>query len=308
MTSYLLIFENYLQNEEGLSPQTIRKYSLDVRIFLKWLAKDGEVSEIDLQKIHVTEFRAFFAEKSFKPARHHRVLASLRKFWRFMTEVQNTNLDRGLFELKKPKISYRNPEYLEVAEVAQLLEVAYAQKNPQKALRDWAILAFLYGTGCRISEALNLTLTKIRYDRGLPVAVSVIGKADKERLIVLSSTAQRSLTQWLNVRKVQGHPTSPYVFSHLRGKKFGQPYSARMVELTMKTLGLQIGLPDAKCTPHKLRHAHATALLEAGRSIEEIKEILGHVSIATTQIYAHVNQQRLAHAMTALPDVLDVQL
>ena len=145
------------------------------------------------EDVGAQHIRAFMAKHAPKPARTHRMLASWRKFWKFMTEVQKVQgMQPGPSELKRPKMGVRLPKFLTVPDVARLLDVAHQQASPRRALRDWAILAFLYGTGARISEAVNLTFDKIDYSDGLPVAIRVIGKGNKERQVNLSSTAQRS--------------------------------------------------------------------------------------------------------------------
>ena len=305
-------FTHYLTQEEGLSPASAHKYKLDVLMLRRWLDERHQQAvrpglPPQWEDVTAADLREFMAAHKPAPARSHRIIASWRKFWAFLRDVQRVpGLQQGPHELKRPKLPARLPKYLTTPDVARLLDVAYQQRNPRKASRDWAILAFLYGTGTRISEAVNLTFNKITYTEGLPSSVNVVGKGNKERNIILSSTAQRALLQWLRIRKSEGHATSPYVFSNLDGKNAGKPFPVRTIEAMIKRHGLDAGLNPDNCTPHKLRHAHATALLEAGRGIEEVKEVLGHASIATTQIYTHVSRKRLEDVAAALPDVLDV--
>ena len=202
---------------------------------------------------------------------------------------------------KNAKLSVRSPKALTTAEVSRLLVAAREQPNDAKGLRDWA---FVYGTGCRVSEALHLTFDAIEYDSDkLPLSIRIVGKGNKERQVYLSSTAQRALVQWLKLRRTQGQNGSVFVFGHLKGANDGQPFPVRTVEAAMHRAGARAGLPAERCTPHKLWHAHATALMDAGRRIEEVQEVLGHASIATTRIYAKVNRSRLAATATSLPDV-----
>ncbi|WP_245392537.1 tyrosine-type recombinase/integrase [Meiothermus taiwanensis] len=130
------------------------------------------------------------------------------------------------------------------------------------------------------------------YQDGIPHAVRVLGKGNKERVVVLSPTAQRALFQWLKHRNLEGHPTSPHLWSHTSGARKGQPFPARTVQAMLKRVAKRAGLKEwARLTPHKLRHSYASALMEAGRGIDEVKELLGHASIATTQIYVHVSRK-----------------
>jgi len=131
------------------------------------------------------------------------------------------------------------------------------------------------------------------------------GGEDKERVVVLSPTAQRALHQWLKHRNLEGSPASPYVWSHTSGPCQGEPFSPRSVLLMLKRVARRAGLENwERLTPHKLRHSYASALVEAGRSLAEVRELLGHSSIATTQVYVHISRRRLEEAARALPDVL----
>jgi len=298
-------FESYLTAEEGLSPSTARQYRLDVLSLAHWLElKRPDVQ--DWQAVATRELRGYMHDHPLAPARFRRVVSSWKKFWTYLVEVEHLPMQRGPAELKTPKLPTRLPKYLTTDEVTQLLTAAKKQEHEGKALRDWAVLAFLYGSGCRVSEALSLTFDDVEYDAdNLPVSVRVVGKGNKQRQVILSPTAQRALTQWLKVRRTRGDPVSPYAFSHLSGQNAGKPFPVRTVQEAMHRAGARAGLRPERCSPHKLRHSHATALLNAGRGLDEIQEVLGHASIATTRIYSHVSKRRLAATAASLPDVLD---
>ncbi|MFC5849624.1 tyrosine-type recombinase/integrase [Deinococcus petrolearius] len=304
LLSPIAAFESYLTQEEGLSPATARQYRHDCLSLAAWLGQARPTLE-QWTHVAVRDLRAYMQHHKPAPARARRLVSAWKKLWGYLSHVEGLPMQPGPAELKSPKLPTRLPQALMPTEVSRLLTAAREQLNEDKGFRDWAILAFLYGTACRVSEALHLTFGNIQFDSdNLPVSVRIVGKGDKERLVFLSSTAQRALHQWLKVRRAQGHGTSPYVFSHLSGQNAGKPFPVRTVEAAMHRAGVRAGLPRAKCTPHKLRHAHATALMDAGRRIEEVQEVLGHASIATTRIYAQVNRSRLAATAASLPDVL----
>jgi integrase/recombinase XerD len=298
-------FRRYLEMEEGRSPRTAQEYLRDIALFLRWFreryGRPPRFEEVGSQQV-----RAFLAGREVGPQRSGRLLASLRKFFRYLVEVEGLPILQDPTQgVKRPKLPRRLPVYLTPPEVARLLEAAYKNRSPRVGLRDWALLAFLYGTGLRISEALALTYGDLTYQDGIPHAIRVKGKGDRERVVVLSPTAQRALHQWLKHRNLEGHPTSPYIWSHTSGPRRGEPFSVRAVEAMVKRVARRAGLKDwARITPHKLRHSYASALVEAGRGIDEVKELLGHSSIATTQVYVHVSRKRLEEAARALPDVL----
>ena len=306
LTAAVTSFEPYLSREEGLSPATARQYGYDVAALATWLTAERPSVQA-WERVGVRELRAYLQTHQAAPARTRRMISAWKKLWRYLADVEQLEMQSGPTEIKSPKLPARLPKALTTAEVSRLLVAAKTQSAPDKALRDWTLLAFLYGTGCRISEVLHLTFEAVEFDVDqVPVAIRVIGKGDKERQVYLSPTAQRALQGWLRVRRKPGAPAAgPYVFTPLKGAGAGQPFSIRTIEQATRRAGARAGLRPDQSTPHKLRHSHATALVEAGRPIEEVQEVLGHASIATTQIYTRVNKNRLKAAAASLPDVLD---
>ena len=295
-------FAGHLKREEGLSAGTIAQYGADCRRLAHWLLEHRTELESwsDVQARHL---RAFINTYNPAPARNRRLLSSWRKLWTYLSEVEELTMHRGPFEMKRVKLRKLQPKYLTTAEVSKLI-AAVEGRSPEQARRDKALISFLYGTGCRISEVLGLTMDNIEFEEdGQPYRIRVLGKGEKERTLHLSPTAQRALGDWLKLRHLLGDGRSAYVFCHLGGKKKGQPLTARSVERAVKVAGQKAGLPAERCTPHKLRHSHATALMKAGRRLEEVQEILGHESIATTRIYAHLEPERLKAAAASLPDI-----
>lgn len=296
-------FRHYLQIEERCTPGTVRAYLADVRQLQTFL-ETGDPPGLDWAQITAADLRRFLASVRPKPHRVHRLIASWVKFWTFLREVQQVpGIGNPPGELKRPKLPGRLPKYLETPEIAKLLNAAHQDRNPNRGARNWAVLAFLYGTGARISEVLGLTFDRINTADGLPVSIRVIGKGDRERVVPLSATAQRALVQWLRLRRTEGHPTSPYVWSYLTGKHRGQPFSVRTIQAMTTTTARRAGLDPGKVSPHKMRHSFATALVEQGRNLHEIGTILGHTDPATTAIYGRVKARQLEQAAASLPDV-----
>lgn len=302
------IWAHYLTHEQGRSPATVREYLKDVRLLRSWLDAEDKPQHLrgrDWGELSAADLRAFLAQLSPAPRRFHRLVNSWRSFWRFLVRVQKLpGVQDITAELTTPKIPKRAPVKLTLEDVAKLLDVVYRDKSPQRGLRNWCIVAFLYGTGLRISEMLALKFSDIEYQDGSPVAVRVIGKGDKERRVPLSQTAQAALMRWLRERKTHGNPVTPWVWSPLAGKRYGQPMQARTIEKMLDTAAARAGLDPATVSPHKLRHTFATTLLNNGRTLDEIKELLGHENIQTTMIYAQTDTKRVAAAAAALPDVV----
>jgi integrase/recombinase XerD len=303
---------HYLTSEEGRSPATVREYLKDVRLLRAWLdhpTRPQHQRGRGWAEIGSADLRAFLAELKPAPRRNHRLVSSWRSLWRFLRDVQRLpGIQTGPEELKRPKLPRRLPGALSLADVSTLLDTVYRDRSPARGLRNWCVLAFLYGTGLRISEMLGLTFDKIEYHDGAPVAIRVIGKGDKERRVPLSETAKTALLRWLRERRMHGNPVTPWVWSPLAGKRYGQPMQARTIGKMLDAAALRAGLDVTKVSPHKLRHTFATALVEGGRSLDEVRDLLGHESIATTQIYAHTSQKRIAAAAASLPDVVGLSL
>ncbi|WP_295814329.1 tyrosine-type recombinase/integrase [uncultured Deinococcus sp.] len=304
--NHIEAFRHYLEIEERRTPQTVRAYLADVRQLRAYLDAEHQSQRgRDWEQLTAADLRGFLASARPKPHRVHRLIASWVKFWTFLRDVQHVpGIGNPPGELKRPKLPGRLPKYLETQDIAKLLNAAHQDKDPGRAARNWAVLAFLYGTGARISEVIGLTFDRIQYVDGLPTSVRVIGKGDKERVVPLSGTAQRALVQWLKIRRTEGHPTSPHVWSYLSGKQRGQPFSIRTIQAMTTATAKRAGLDPAKVSPHKMRHSYATALVEQGRSLHEIGTILGHENPATTAIYGRVKARQLEQAAASLPDVL----
>lgn len=295
-------FASHLKREEGLSAATIAQYRADCTRLAEWLRQDRpDVTR--WEDVTTRDLRAYMTHNEPEPARNRRLLSSWRKLWGYLKHVEGLNMHPGPADMKRVKLPGRQPKYLTPGEVTRLLDGVQARSEEQ-VRRNRAIIGFLYGTGCRIGEVLNLKYADIEFDAyDTPQKIRVIGKGNKERSIYLSPTAQRVLENWLKVWKLYRPQDSTYLFCHFSGLSKGKPLTARTVELVVKRAGERAGLPPDRCTPHKLRHSHATALVKAGRRLEEVQEILGHESISTTRIYAHLEPERLKAAADSLPDI-----
>ncbi len=300
-------FAHYLTSDEGRAPGTVKQYSADLGMFRRWLNAQATGLPLAWEQLTAQHIRGFLGAHKFKPHRNHRMIATLRKIYAYLLEIEKRSILGGnpALELKRPKLPQRLPKHLTIPEVSRLLEAAFQEKRPSVGLKNWALLAFLYGTGTRISEMLNMQLSHIRYDaNGVPHSVSVIGKGDKERIVILSPTGQRALYQWLKHRMLEGDPSNTWVWCYTFGAKRGQRIGERTVQLMIKEVAGRAGLDATKITPHKLRHSFATALMESGRSLEEVQKMLGHANISTTVIYTDVSAKRLEEAARSLPDVM----
>ena len=243
-------------------------------------------------QVGVTEIRAYLAYLTglgLARTTIARKIASLRSFFKYLT-IQGVVDHNPLLTLRTPKRPKKLPEFLYVREIKELLQ--FDDATP-KGLRDRAILEVLYGTGIRVSELTGLNLGDLDLDRG---CLRVYGKGAKERLVFLGKKGCKALTDYLGKGRpfylVRGPvPNEQAVFLNKNGTRL----SARSVRRLLDTYVRRAAL-EKKVSPHTLRHSFATHLLEGGADLRAVQELLGHVNIATTQIYTHLSREQVKKA------------
>jgi len=283
----------HLRSERRLSPKTLEAYARDVRQFIRFLAEhwNAQVSPQAFAALEASDVRAFMAERRNKNIGGRslmRQLAGLRSFGRFL-EREGKGKVGALSAIRAPKIRKSLPKPVPVAAAKRLadsLERAGEASEPWIWERDAAVMALLYGSGLRISEALGLKRRDVPMPGKGDVLV-VTGKGNKTRMVPV---LQNVLALIQDYAVSCPHPLPP------EGPMFvgarGGPLSPRIIQLTMARLRGALGLPDS-ATPHALRHSFATHLLGRGGDLRAIQELLGHASLSTTQIYTGIDSERL---------------
>jgi integrase/recombinase XerC len=283
----------FLRAERRLSPKTSEAYARDLRQFLEFLAEHWE-ARVTLKRfaaLEATDIRAFMAKRRSDEIASRslmRALAGLRSFGRFLEREGRGNVG-ALSAIRAPKVGKSLPKPVAVAAAKRLAdadECAGENREPWIWARDAAVMALLYGSGLRISEALGLK----RRDVPLPGEGDVLivtGKGNKTRMVPV---LQNVLTLIQDYAAMCPYPLPP------EGPMFvgarGGPLLPRIIQLTMARLRGALGLPDS-ATPHALRHSFATHLLSRGGDLRAIQELLGHASLSTTQIYTGIDSERL---------------
>ncbi|GAA1390595.1 tyrosine recombinase XerC [Luteococcus peritonei] len=283
-------FAEWLATERRNSEHTVRAYRGDVSLLVQHLAQQG----IDqLHRVQVRDLRGWLAAMQAtgaSPATLQRRSGVARVFFAWAAREQLVETDPAV-GLKSPRVPRRLPPDLATEDMDQLFAAASARAAETEGpggLRDVAILEVLYGSGIRVSELCGLDLADIDRARG---TLRVLGKGNKERTVPLGGAAQRALEAWLAVRGQWLRQTSDAVFLGARGARIDPRVVRRMVHQALDAVPQA---PDLG--PHGLRHAMATHLLEGGADLRTVQEILGHSSLATTQIYTHVSNERLRAA------------
>lgn len=283
-------FCNWLEQERRNSAHTVRAYRGDVTQLVGHLAGLG-LERLD--QVQVRDLRGWLAAMQAagaSPATLQRRSGVARVFFAWATREALVGTDPAV-GLKSPRVPRRLPEDLAGQDMAQLFAAASeraAQTEGPAGVRDVAILEVLYGSGIRVSELCGLDLGDVDHERG---TLRVLGKGDKQRTVPVGGAARRAVAAWLAVRGQWLVTTTDAVFLGARGGRIDPRVVRRVVHQALEAVPQA---PDLG--PHGLRHAMATHLLEGGADLRTVQEILGHSSLATTQIYTHVSNERLRAA------------
>ncbi|MFN0198978.1 MAG: site-specific tyrosine recombinase XerD [Planctomycetaceae bacterium] len=281
---YLEPFLNYLQAECGLAANTLIAYRTDLRKFCEWMDRHTDVDVAEIRLPLLSDFLQTLHELGLSATTIARHLVSLKMFFRYL--VLEGILAESLVDLmNSPKLWQYLPKVLSPAMVDRLL--AAPAKQDRYRLRDRAVLTVLYATGCRASEVSGLKLRDVKLTEGF---CRCLGKGNKERLVSLNPVARAAVEAYLQHERplLLGQRESEMLFV----TRQGTPLDRIMIWKLVKRYARRIGC-SAEVSPHTLRHSFATHLLAGGAEIRALQELLGHASIATTQIYTHVEHSRL---------------
>jgi len=285
-------FERYLEAERNLSAHTIRAYLGDLDSFFNHLER---LDVNDFATLELAHIRSWLANQKVKGGARttlSRRATSIRLFTKWATKKGFLVKDVGA-TLATPKGARTLPDVLTVADASLAMDAMAARVGEEDgpiSKRDAAMLEILYASGARVSELCGLDLEDIDYARS---TIRVLGKGNKERTIPIGNPAMRALESWLKDGRdsLAGAKSERAVFLGVRGKRIDQRTVRTMVYHALAALeGAE------KMGPHALRHSAATHLLEGGADLRTVQEILGHASLATTQIYTHVSTERLQKA------------
>ena len=285
-------FERYLEAERNLSVHTIRAYLGDLDSFFDHLERLDVVDFATLELAHIRSWLANQQVKGGARTTLSRRATSIRLFTKWATKKGYLVKDVGA-TLATPKGARTLPDVLTVADASLAMDAMATRVGEEDgpiSKRDAAMLEILYASGARVSELCGLDLEDIDYARQ---TIRVLGKGNKERTIPIGNPAMRALELWLKDGResLVGAKSERAVFLGARGKRIDQRTVRTMVYHALAALeGVE------KMGPHALRHSAATHLLEGGADLRTVQEILGHASLATTQIYTHVSTERLQKA------------
>lgn len=290
-------FISFLRHEKRSSEHTVIAYETDLKQFALFLLEDYQLDDAMLAThTIIRSWIVKLMESGIDPRSVNRKVTTLRTFYRFM--VKSSRIDRSpMLKVIAPKTRKKLPEYVDEKKMGVLLENNIPQDAAFIQLRDFLILDFFYRTGVRLSEMIGLKVEDINL---LNLTVRVLGKRNKVRQIPITMAFRKTIEFYLSERKIfmeSQNTNHPFFFVDNRGNQMYPAFVYRIVrrEISLVTTG-------KKRSPHVLRHSFATAMLNNGADINAIKEILGHSSLAATQVYTHNSAEKLKEVyMQAFP-------
>ena len=288
--NYNLLVENFLEvlaSEKGLSKNTLYSYKTDLDQFTSFIEKKN-IKTRDFKNKDIKEFVSTFKNRGYEKSTVSRKISSLTHFFNFLLDEKEIEIN-PLSNFEIPKQTKKLPTILSNEHIDKILKFT-KQDQSAAGIRLYTMIEILYATGIRISELVEMKLSSIYEDKNF---LLVSGKGNKERLVPISKKTRKTLEKYLTVRdhfisdknkSIWMFPSKQSSIGHITRQRFNQ---------LLNELNLEAGLGIKRISPHKLRHAFATHLLENGMDLRSLQQILGHSDISTTQIYTHVLKERL---------------
>ena len=280
---YLGSFFNYLVIEKGLSSNSIKAYKIDIKKFVLWLSHSKKPSFKNICESDLNEYIAYMFKNKLSSSSVNRNISSIKAFYLFLIKRKIIMISPAA-EIITPKQERYLPTSMSELEVEKLLNSP--KSTIRIEIRDKAMIEMLYATGMRISELVNLKLNNVDTNR---CVVKVLGKGSKERLIPFGENALEALNLYLNIRPSSN---SKEVFLSNRKRRLSRVTFWQRIKTYLKRENLKLSI-----SPHTLRHAFATHLLNRGADLRSVQLLLGHSDLSTTQIYTHIAKQRLSDVL-----------
>ncbi|MGM9583290.1 MAG: site-specific tyrosine recombinase XerD [Phascolarctobacterium sp.] len=286
MFDYLALFEQYLLVELGLADNTRTAYLRDLRLLQKALGLKESEELLTVSRRQLLAYLSQLKQAGRSSTTIARKLASIKAFYRFLTAERYIRRDPAEV-LEAAQKGIHLPKFLSVQEVDELLE--QPNLGTLEGYRDKTMLETLYATGMRVSELVSVPVENV--DLKMQYLI-VMGKGSKERMLPLGRTALKYLERYLNVVRPQLLHNKPDSCKELFVTSWGGPLTRQRVNELLEEYAQSAGITK-KVTPHMLRHSFATHLLNNGTDLRVVQELLGHADISTTQIYTHLDMERL---------------
>jgi integrase/recombinase XerC len=280
---YIKDYLNFLENNQRYSIHTIRSYSIDLNGFEKFIKNNFDIELDKAKRIHINDWIMYLSESGLKSSSINRKIVALSSFYSFLVN-KNIISQNPVNNISKPKISKRIPQYVKSKDLnLELLneDIANDAIHDYEPYRNILIIEMLYQTGMRRSELVNLKNEDIDINRK---TIKVLGKRNKQRYIPFSDNLKKVILEYIKLKNdfFSERKVDDYFFLLKNGKKLYDKFVYRIVNTYLSDINYIY-----QKSPHILRHTFATHLLQEGADLNAIKELLGHSSLASTQIYAH---------------------
>jgi integrase/recombinase XerC len=281
---YIQEYLSYLKVSLNYSPHTVTSYENDLKQFENFLTLTFGKDDFDLNDLELTILKSFVAglfDEDYSNRSISRKISLLKSFFKYLAKKKYIKKNVAS-TLIFPKLDKKLPSYLTESEAEKLFEPE--QTDDRKPL-DAAILELFYSTGIRLSELINLKISNINFSIK---TIKVFGKGSKERIVPFGKNAELSINEYIKIRPVPAEGNSDILFLSSNGNKL---YPMQVNRITKKSLE---GVTELKKkSPHILRHTFASHLLDKGADIRAVKDLLGHESLSTTQVYTHISPEKL---------------
>lgn len=279
-------FIEYLEYEKGYSKKTIINYEKDLELFNTYL-KENKITDIkNIDYNTIRKYLSHLHEKKYLSSSISRKISTLRSFFKYnLKENKITNNPMTL--ISNPKKEKKLPKYLNYEEMEKLLNSI--DTSELEGIRNKLIIELLYSTGIRVSELVNIKIKDIRIKEN---QINILGKGNKERIVLFGEKAKEMIKIYLNAYKeyFKGNILNDYLLINKKGKQLTTNKIELIVKDVLKKSSLKLNI-----SPHTLRHTFATHMLDSGADLKSVQELLGHENLKTTAIYTHISNEKLKH-------------
>ena len=279
-------FIEYLEYEKGYSKKTIINYEKDLELFNTYL-KENKITDIkNIDYNTIRKYLSHLHEKKYLSSSISRKISTLRSFFKYNLKEKNIK-NNPMTLISNPKREKKLPKYLNYEEMEKLLNSI--DTSELEGIRDKLIIELLYSTGIRVSELVNIKIKDIKIKEN---QINILGKGNKERIVLFGEKAKEEIKTYLNAYKeyFQGNILNNYLLINKKGKQITTNKIELIVKDVLKKSSLKLNI-----SPHTLRHTFATHMLDSGADLKSVQELLGHENLKTTAIYTHISNERLKH-------------
>ena len=275
-------YRTYIRLEKHLADNSVEAYTHDIVDFEHFILRQFDVPPTKVEAYMIERYLAYLFDNERKKSSQARILSGIKSFYNYL--LLNDKIESSPTEfVEAPKVSRHLPDVLTVEEIDLIINSIDMSKP--KGRRDRAMLELLYSCGLRVTELITLRICDLFFGEGY---IRVVGKGNKQRLVPINATARERIMIYLDDRRERYHGNEDTLFLNNRGGKLTRIMIFTIIREAVKRTGIQ-----KQVSPHTFRHSFATHLLAGGANIRQIQEMLGHSSLATTQIYTHVSIERL---------------